>query len=88
MKNASSRGMYPEAAYHIFPDMEDEISDRVRKKVENCDHFGGFLIFSTLNGGTSSGIGINVSRHIRQAYPDRQIQTFKLFPNTQISNPL
>lgn len=29
----SSRGLYPEAAYHVFPDIKDEIIDRARKKI-------------------------------------------------------
>lgn len=54
----SSRGLYPEAAHHVFPDIKDEIVDRARKKVENCDNFGGFLVLSSMNGGTGSGMSM------------------------------
>lgn len=61
----SSRGLYPEAAHCIFPDIKDEIIDRARKKVENCDNFGGFLVLSSLNGGTSSGVSMQTLQSLR-----------------------
>lgn len=29
----SARGIYPEGAYHVFPDMKDEVVDRARRKI-------------------------------------------------------
>jgi hypothetical protein len=45
--------------------MKDEVIDKFRKKIERCDHFGGFLVFSAMNGGTSSGVGMATIRSIR-----------------------
>lgn len=33
VENQSSRCLYPEAAYHVFPEIKDEIMDRTRKKI-------------------------------------------------------
>ena len=39
----------------------DDILDKVRREVEKCDLFGGFLVMQSLAGGTGSGLGAKVS---------------------------
>lgn len=41
----------------------------VRKEVELCDHFEGFLCISSLAGGTGSGVGAYVTEMLRDHYP-------------------
>lgn len=62
--------------------------DRVRRKTEACDCFGGFIFLSTLGGGTSSGLGNRVSEEVRQNYPERMNQSFKLLPDLANAHPL
>jgi hypothetical protein len=68
--------------------MSEEIADRVRLRVESCDSFGGFLVISSLGGGTSSGLGMRVIEEARQTYPERIMQTYKLYPDLATAHPL
>ena len=45
------------------------VLNMVRKEVEKCDHFGGFLMFMSLAGGTGSGFGTYLSESLRDEYP-------------------
>jgi hypothetical protein len=58
---ATSRGLYAESAYTVFPELSEEILDRVRRRVEACDSLSGFLVISSMGGGTSSGLGNRIS---------------------------
>jgi tubulin delta len=41
----------------------------VRKEVECCDNFGGFLVLQSLAGGTGSGLGTYTTELLRDEYP-------------------
>eukprot|EP01084_Bolivina_argentea_P301164 519500_1 len=43
--------------YSIGAEMIDVINDRLRKLVDNCDNFQGFVINHSVGGGTGSGLG-------------------------------
>ncbi|ELT94556.1 hypothetical protein CAPTEDRAFT_159439 [Capitella teleta] len=45
------------------------ILDMVRREVERCDRFTGFLLLMSLAGGTGSGVGACVSEALREEYP-------------------
>ena len=47
----------------------DDILDRVRREVEKCDLFGGFLLMQSLAGGTGSGLGARLAQELKQEYP-------------------
>jgi tubulin delta len=43
------------------PAIENVVLDKVRKEVEACDHFGGFVLTQSLAGGTGSGLGAYIT---------------------------
>merc|ERR1712203_989646 len=62
------------------------MGDVVRKEVENCDCPQGFQICHSLGGGTGSGMGTLVLLKLRDAYPDRILTTFSVYPSPKVSD--
>merc|ERR1712055_825174 len=56
------------------------------KEVENCDCPQGFQICHSLGGGTGSGMGTLVLLKLRDAYPDRILTTFSVYPSPKVSD--
>ena len=48
---------------------KDAIVEITRKETEKCDFLGGFLILSSLAGGTGSGLGSFITETLRDLYP-------------------
>merc|ERR1739846_28846 len=63
-----------------------EALDVVRKEVENCDCPQGFQVCHSLGGGTGSGMGTLVLLKLRDAYPDRVLCTFSVYPSPKVSD--
>merc|ERR1712134_130137 len=63
-----------------------EALDVVRKEVENCDCPQGFQICHSLGGGTGSGMGTLLLLKLRDAYPDRILNTFSVYPSPKVSD--
>ena len=51
------------------PKCKEAVLEIARKETEKCDHFGGFLILSSLAGGTGSGLGSFVTEMLRDTFP-------------------
>nr|CAB3267372.1 UNI3 delta-tubulin [Phallusia mammillata] len=51
------------------PKCKDAIIDLIRKEIEKCDYFGGFLLLMSLAGGTGSGLGAFVGNVLRDNFP-------------------
>merc|ERR1712083_1187365 len=64
----------------------EEALDVIRKEVENCDCPQGFQICHSLGGGTGSGMGTLVLLKLRDAYPDRILCTFSVYPSPKVSD--
>jgi len=79
--NNWAKGHYTEGAELI-----EEALDVVRKEVENCDCPQGFQITHSLGGGTGSGMGTLVLLKLRDAYPDRILATFSVYPSPKVSD--
>jgi len=79
--NNWAKGHYTEGAELI-----EEALDVVRKEVENCDCPQGFQICHSLGGGTGSGMGTLVLLKLRDAYPDRVLATFSVYPSPKVSD--
>jgi len=79
--NNWAKGHYTEGAELI-----EEALDVVRKEVENCDCPQGFQICHSLGGGTGSGMGTLVLLKLRDAYPDRILNTFSVYPSPKVSD--
>jgi len=79
--NNWAKGHYTEGAELI-----EEALDVIRKEVENCDCPQGFQICHSLGGGTGSGMGTLVLLKLRDAYPDRILCTFSVYPSPKVSD--
>merc|ERR1712072_1578337 len=79
--NNWAKGHYTEGAELI-----EEALDVIRKEVENCDCPQGFQICHSLGGGTGSGMGTLVLLKLRDAYPDRILATFSVYPSPKVSD--
>merc|ERR1712173_164051 len=64
----------------------EEALDVIRKEVENCDCPQGFQICHSLGGGTGSGMGTLLLLKLRDAYPDRILATFSVYPSPKVSD--
>jgi len=79
--NNWAKGHYTEGAELI-----EEALDVVRKEVECADCPQGFQICHSLGGGTGSGMGTLVLLKLRDAYPDRILATFSVYPSPKVSD--
>jgi len=79
--NNWAKGHYTEGAELI-----EEALDVIRKEVENCDCPQGFQICQSLGGGTGSGMGTLLLLKLRDAYPDRILATFSVYPSPKVSD--
>jgi tubulin delta len=61
---------------------QDGVRDIIRKEVEKCDWFGGFLLMQSLGGGTGSGVGSFVTQQIRDEYTNSFILNQVVWPYT------
>jgi tubulin delta len=59
---------------------EEGIQDILRKEIECCDCFGGFLFMQSLGGGTGSGLGAFVTQKVREEYPNAFIVNQVVWP--------
>ncbi|GAB5373325.1 hypothetical protein AAMO2058_001741400 [Amorphochlora amoebiformis] len=64
------------------PRTRDKILETTRKQVERCESFSGFLMLSSLAGGTGSGLGAYTSELMRDVYPKSLIINQVVWPYT------
>merc|ERR1711908_143508 len=79
--NNWAKGHYTEGA-----EIVEEVIDIIRKEVEKADCAQGFQLFHSLGGGTGSGMGTLVLLKLRDAYPDRILATFSVYPSPKVSD--
>lgn len=59
--------------------------DRVRKEVECCDSLQGFMMFSSVSGGTGSGLGAHILERQAVDYGKKLRMGFNIYPSPKIS---
>ena len=59
--------------YQHGPQVHDGVLEIVRKEVEKCDYFEGFLILMSVAGGTGSGMGTYITELLNNEYPSSVI---------------
>merc|ERR1712168_282569 len=79
--NNWAKGHYTEGA-----ELVESVLDRIRQEIEQCDSPQGFQIFHSLGGGTGSGMGTLLLLKLREAYPDRILETFSVYPSPKVSD--
>jgi len=78
--NNFARGRYTVGKEHV-----DEVMERVRKLIENCEGLQGFLVFHSVGGGTGSGFGSLLLERLSVDYGKKSKLDFCVFPSPQIS---
>jgi len=79
--NNWAKGHYTEGA-----ELVEEVLDRIRLEIEQCDAPQGFQLFHSLGGGTGSGMGTLLLLKIRDGYPDRITSTYSVYPSPKVSD--
>jgi len=79
--NNWAKGHYTEGA-----ELVEEVLDKVRQEIENCDSPQGFQLCHSLGGGTGSGMGTLLLLKIRDGYPDRITTTYSVYPSPKVSD--
>jgi len=79
--NNWAKGHYTEGA-----ELVEEVLDKIRQEIEQCDAPQGFQLFHSLGGGTGSGMGTLLLLKIRDGYPDRITSTYSVFPSPKVSD--
>jgi hypothetical protein len=57
-----------------------DVTERVRREVENCDHFGGLLLLQSLAGGTGAGFGSKVAEELSECFPSSLRLSYAIWP--------
>lgn len=65
------------------PSIERALLNMVRKEVEQCDVFGGFLLTQSVAGGTGSGVGTYLGSALVDDYPSIPVLHHLVLPYTQ-----
>ena len=65
-------------------EINDMALDRIRKMVENCSCFQGFLIFHSVGGGTGSGLCSLLSERLSVDYGKKSKFNFVVYPSPQM----
>merc|ERR1712198_312679 len=79
--NNWAKGHYTEGA-----ELVEEVLDRIRMEIEQCEAPQGFQLFHSLGGGTGSGMGTLLLLKIRDGYPDRITTTYSVYPSPKVSD--
>ncbi|ETO01115.1 alpha-tubulin II, partial [Reticulomyxa filosa] len=57
--------------YTIGKQIIDQVNDKLRKLVDNCDNVMGFIMTSSISGGTGSGVGVLILEQLCVDYKKR-----------------
>lgn len=79
--NNWAKGHYTEGA-----ELVEEVLDKIRQEIEQCEAPQGFQLFHSLGGGTGSGMGTLLLLKIRDGYPDRITTTYSVYPSPKVSD--
>eukprot|EP01060_Flectonema_neradi_P027392 TRINITY_DN369_c2_g1_i1.p1 TRINITY_DN369_c2_g1~~TRINITY_DN369_c2_g1_i1.p1 ORF type:complete len:466 (+),score=51.44 TRINITY_DN369_c2_g1_i1:47-1399(+) len=77
--------IYHRGRYEIGNDLLDITLDRIRKLSDVCDGLQGFLIFSSVGGGTGSGLGALLSERLSGEYGSKSKLGFTIYPSPKLS---
>ena len=58
--------------------------EKLRKLIERCDYFSGFMISYGIGGGTGSGMGSLIMSKVTEEYPDKLITSNVLCPHNKM----
>lgn len=76
---------YARGHYTVGKDILDTALNRIRKLADNCSGLQGFLVFSSVGGGTGSGLGSLLLDRISCDYGKKSKLGFTVYPSPQVS---
>merc|ERR1712141_350757 len=71
--------------YTVGKEILDQVNDRLRKLVDNCDNVQGFVVNHAVGGGTGSGLGALILERIAVDYRKKSKLGFEVYPSPTIS---
>ncbi|KAF7495299.1 Tubulin alpha-3 chain [Sarcoptes scabiei] len=81
--NNFSRGFYT-----VSDRVLESTMDCIRKSMELCESFQGFLMFSSFGGGTGSGLTARLIDELEKYYNKKNRLEFNVFPSSQMSTAI
>ncbi|CAD8204460.1 unnamed protein product [Paramecium pentaurelia] len=78
--------IYTVGHYCVAKDLIPKIQDEIRKQIENCDKFSGFLFTHSISGGFGSGYTTLISSLLRTEYNKSISFSFCLIPSPNYNN--
>ncbi|CAK92329.1 unnamed protein product (macronuclear) [Paramecium tetraurelia] len=78
--------IYTVGHYCVAKDLIPKIQDEIRRQVENCDHFSGFLFTHSISGGFGSGYTTLLSSLLKNEYQKSMSFSFCLMPSPNYRN--
>ncbi|CDF36897.1 alpha-tubulin [Chondrus crispus] len=76
---------YARGHYTVGKEIVDTALDRIRKLADNCTGLQGFLVFSSVGGGTGSGLGSLLLERLSVDYGKKCKLGFTVYPSPQVS---
>lgn len=76
---------YARGYYTVGRAVREKIEDRIRSLTEKCDGLQGFLLFSSVGGGTGAGLGSLVAEKLSSDYSKRSKLGFNVYPSPDVS---
>lgn len=76
---------YARGHYTVGKEIVDTALDRIRKLADNCTGLQGFLVFSSVGGGTGSGLGSLLLERLSVDYGKKSKLGFTVYPSPQVS---
>lgn len=76
---------YARGHYTVGKEIVDTALDRIRKIADNCSGLQGFLIFSSVGGGTGSGLGSLLLERLSVDYGKKSKIGFTVYPSPLVS---
>ncbi|KAG2375155.1 hypothetical protein C9374_010159 [Naegleria lovaniensis] len=76
---------YARGHYTIGKEIVDLCLDRIRKLADNCTGLQGFLVFSSVGGGTGSGLGALLLERLSVDYGKKSKLGFTVYPSPQVA---
>lgn len=76
---------YARGHYTVGKEIVDHALDRIRKLADNCTGLQGFLVFSSVGGGTGSGLGSLLLERLSVDYGKKSKLGFTVYPSPAVS---
>jgi len=79
---------YARGHYTVGKEMVDATLERIRKLADSCTGLQGFLVFSSVGGGTGSGLGSLLLERLSVDYGKKSKLGFNIYPSPAVSTAI